>query len=75
MLQAIVSWVAVAVVAATATGILLTRDWRWSLGLLSAQYLGDCGARCTALASRDGGGQAGGRLDGDGGPRDDSDGT
>ena len=40
MPQAIVSWVAVAVVAAAATGILLTRDWRWSLGLLSAQYLG-----------------------------------
>ena len=40
MLQAIASWVAVALVAASATGILLSRDWRWSLGLLSAQYLG-----------------------------------
>ena len=40
MLPAIVSWAAVALVAATATGILLTRDWRWTLGLLSAQYLG-----------------------------------
>ena len=40
MLPAIVSWTAVALVAATATGILLARDWRWSLGLLSAQYLG-----------------------------------
>ena len=40
MLQAVASWAAVALVAATATGILLTRDWRWSLGLLSAQYLG-----------------------------------
>jgi hypothetical protein len=40
MLPTIISWAAVALVAATATGILLTRDWRWSLGLLSAQYLG-----------------------------------
>jgi hypothetical protein len=40
MLQAIASWAAVVLVAATATGILLTRDWRWSLGLLGAQYLG-----------------------------------
>jgi len=27
-------------VAATATGLLLAHDWRWSLGLLGAQYLG-----------------------------------
>jgi hypothetical protein len=40
MFPAIVAWAAVALVAATATGNLLTRDWRWSLGLLSAQYLG-----------------------------------
>ncbi len=29
-----------ALVAATATGLLLARDWRWSLGLLGVQYLG-----------------------------------
>jgi len=27
-------------VAFTATGLLLSRDWRWRLGLLAAQYLG-----------------------------------
>jgi hypothetical protein len=33
-------WIAVAVVGATATGLLLSRDWRWQLGLLGVQYLG-----------------------------------
>jgi hypothetical protein len=33
-------WIAVVVVGSTATGLLLTRDWRWQLGFLSAQYLG-----------------------------------
>jgi hypothetical protein len=34
------AWIAVSVVGSTATGLLLTRDWRWQLGLLSTQYLG-----------------------------------
>ncbi|OQY30460.1 MAG: hypothetical protein B6I38_07455 [Anaerolineaceae bacterium 4572_5.1] len=36
----IVSWAAVAFLMITSAGLLLTRDWRWSLGLLAAQYLG-----------------------------------
>ena len=36
----IIAWAAVVLVSTTATGLLLTRDWRWSLGLLSAQYVG-----------------------------------
>ena len=35
----IVSWVAVALVLATSTGLLISRDWRWSLSLLALQYL------------------------------------
>lgn len=34
------SWIAVVVVASTSTGLLLSRDWRWELGLLAVQYLG-----------------------------------
>lgn len=34
------SWAAVALLLATSLGILLTRDWRWELGLLAAQYVG-----------------------------------
>jgi hypothetical protein len=32
-------WICALGLAATATGLLLSRDWRWSLGLLSVQYL------------------------------------
>lgn len=39
MFSVIVSWIGVAILAATATGLLLSRDWRWSLGFLAAQYL------------------------------------
>jgi hypothetical protein len=39
-MQEIIAWAAVVLVSATATGLLLTRDWRWSLGLLGAQYVG-----------------------------------
>ena len=35
-----VFWLAAGLVAVTATGIMLARDWRWNLGLMSAQYLG-----------------------------------
>ncbi len=40
MLAAILAWLAVLIVAGTATGLLINRDWRWDLGLLAAQYLG-----------------------------------
>jgi len=40
VVETILSWAAVLLVAVTATGLLIARDWRWSLGLLSAQYLG-----------------------------------
>jgi hypothetical protein len=40
VLESIILWGAVALVATTATGLLLARDWRWNLGLLGAQYLG-----------------------------------
>jgi hypothetical protein len=39
-MQEIIAWAAVVLVSVTATGLLLTRDWRWSLGLLGAQYVG-----------------------------------
>jgi hypothetical protein len=35
----IISWAAVALIFATATTILVTRDWRLSLGALATQYL------------------------------------
>ena len=34
-----VSWAAIVFLLITSVGLLLTRDWRWSLGLLAAQYL------------------------------------
>lgn len=34
------AWIAVVIVVLTATGLLLTRDWRWSIILLAIQYLG-----------------------------------
>jgi hypothetical protein len=36
----IFAWAAVGLVAGTAAGLLLARDWRWSLGLLAGQYVG-----------------------------------
>src|SRR5574339_256724 len=35
-----VAWLAVVVTVITATGLLITRDWRWSIILLAVQYLG-----------------------------------
>lgn len=35
----LLSWGAVGLIAIAATGVLLARDWRWSLGLMAAQYL------------------------------------
>ncbi len=34
------TWIAVGAVIITSTGLLLTRDWRWSISLLAIQYLG-----------------------------------
>jgi hypothetical protein len=39
-ITAFISWVTVVLLLGTATGLLLNRDWRWSLALLAAQYLG-----------------------------------
>ncbi len=39
MLVEITSWIAVAFILAATTTLLLSRDWRLSLGLLAAQYL------------------------------------
>jgi hypothetical protein len=35
---AILLWIAALVLAVTSVGLLLSRDWRWSLGLLAIQY-------------------------------------
>jgi hypothetical protein len=35
---ALLAWLAVGIVAVTATGTLLARDWRWNLGFMAAQY-------------------------------------
>lgn len=36
----VLSWVAVGLLLVTSLGLLLSRDWRWNLGFLAAQYLG-----------------------------------
>jgi hypothetical protein len=35
----ILNWVAVTLTILTATGLLLSRDWRWGLGILAVQYV------------------------------------
>ena len=40
MFISFLSWTVVVIILITSSGLLLTRDWRWSLGLLAAQYLG-----------------------------------
>ena len=40
MLISFLSWAAVLIILATSSGLLLSRNWRWSLGLLATQYLG-----------------------------------
>lgn len=35
----IILWIAVLMLAVTASGLLISRDWRWSLGLLVFEYL------------------------------------
>jgi hypothetical protein len=39
MLINIISWSAVAAILAVSIGLLITHDWRWSLGLLAGQHL------------------------------------
>ncbi len=39
MLDSIISWVAVGLILATSTNILINRDWRMSLGALALQYI------------------------------------
>lgn len=39
MLTEATSWAAVVLAGATATGILLARDWRWELGFMALQYV------------------------------------
>src|SRR5512146_1079425 len=40
MFATILPWVAVLVISVTSAGILLSRDWRWDIGFLTAQYVG-----------------------------------
>jgi hydrogenase-4 membrane subunit HyfE len=35
----IFAWIAVGALVVTSVGLLLTRDWRWSISLLAVQYL------------------------------------
>ncbi|MGZ9163626.1 MAG: hypothetical protein ACXW4M_04075 [Anaerolineales bacterium] len=34
------AWIAVAIILITSVGLLLARDWRWSMSLLAIQYIG-----------------------------------
>ena len=36
----VLNWVMLTLTIITATGLLFSRDWRWSLGMLAVQYLG-----------------------------------
>ncbi len=40
MFPVILAWVAVLIVTVTSAGLLLSRDWRWDIGFLTAQYVG-----------------------------------
>ncbi len=40
MVVALLAWAAVLIVTVTSAGLLLSRDWRWDLGFLTAQYVG-----------------------------------
>jgi hypothetical protein len=40
MLIAIISWITVGLLLATSAGLLISPDWRWSLGLMAIQYIG-----------------------------------
>jgi hypothetical protein len=36
----IINWLILLLIVCTATGLLFSRDWRWSLGMLAIQFLG-----------------------------------
>jgi hypothetical protein len=36
----VINWLILLLIICTATGLLFSRDWRWSLGMLAVQYLG-----------------------------------
>jgi hypothetical protein len=36
----VITWLILVLIVCTATGLLFSRDWRWSLGMLAFQYLG-----------------------------------
>jgi hypothetical protein len=38
MVFEIISWIGVALILIATTGVFISRDWRWSLGLLALQY-------------------------------------
>ena len=40
MFATLLAWLAVLIVAVTSAGLLLSRDWRWDIGFLAAQYIG-----------------------------------
>ena len=40
MIASILSWIAVVIVAGTSIALLISRDWRWDLGILAGQYVG-----------------------------------
>lgn len=40
MASTFISWAIVSLLGITTIGLLLSRDWRWSLGFLAVQYLG-----------------------------------
>jgi len=40
MLISYLSWIAVFLILAASSGLLISRNWRWSLALLAVQYLG-----------------------------------
>ncbi len=40
MIGAFLAWLAVLVVTVSSAGLLLSRDWRWDIGFLTAQYVG-----------------------------------
>jgi hypothetical protein len=39
-MMTIVNWIAIFLLLVTSTSMLISRDWRWNLGILAIQYLG-----------------------------------
>lgn len=40
MIATIISWLAVVLLLVVSSGLLISRDWRWDIGFLAAQYIG-----------------------------------